>query len=42
MLEIVTLIREMDLYPESCTFGYCVEKRLDSPREMGVIIHQGG
>ena len=33
---------EEDLYPKSCTFGYCVEKRLDSPGEMGVIIHQGG
>ncbi len=32
----------MDLYPKSCTFGYCVEKRLDSPGEMSVIIHQGG
>jgi len=31
-----------DLYPKSCTFGYCVEKRLDSPGEMSVIIHQGG
>ncbi len=31
----------MDLYPKSCTFWYCVERRLDSPREADVIIAPG-
>ena len=31
----------MDIYPRSCTFGYCVRRRPDSPREMGVPIPPG-
>ena len=32
---------ENDLYPKSCTFWYCVERRLDSPRGIDVIIPPG-
>jgi hypothetical protein len=35
------VVRQLDIYPQSCTFGYCVERRLDSPREMNVIIPPG-
>jgi len=33
--------RLLDIYPKSCTLVYCVERRLDSPREMDVIMTQG-
>ncbi len=30
-----------DIYPKSWTLGYCVERRLDSPREIDVIMIPG-